>query len=143
MTHYQAMNRFGVDADNLSKALRLGLRRDRAGPRGRARQTRAAHQARPPGMGDTLGELSAEVEADFARTIGKMAELRGLLLELSGTPAREEANKTRQTATTRHSPSSTSLINRRLSRREAHGGGHSSSADGSFYNRRKPHILMA
>jgi hypothetical protein len=46
-------------------------------------------------MGDTLGELSAEVEADFARTIGlsKMAELRGLLLELSGTPAREEAKK--------------------------------------------------
>jgi hypothetical protein len=57
----------GVDADTLSKALRLGLRRDRAGPRGRARQTRAAHQASPPGMGDTLGELSAEVEADCAR----------------------------------------------------------------------------
>jgi hypothetical protein len=95
----------GVDADTLSKALRLGLRRDRAGPRGRARQTRAAHQAKPPGMGDTLGELSAEVEADFARTMGlsKMAELRGLLLELSGTPAREEANQTRQTATTLHS----------------------------------------
>jgi hypothetical protein len=133
----------GVDADTLSKALRLGLRRDRAGPRGRARQTRAAHQARPPGIG-IPGGVDAEVEADFARTMGlsKMAELRGRLLELSGTPAREEATQTRQTATTLHSPSSTSLINRRLSRREAHGGGHSSSADGSFYNRRKPNILM-
>ena len=80
--------------------MRLGLRRYRAGPRGRARQTRAAHQARGRQVWDTLGELSAEVEADFARTTGlsKMAELRGLLLELSGTPAREEAIQTRQTA---------------------------------------------
>lgn len=110
---------------------------------GRAKRARLIRRGRQ--VWDTLGELSAEVEADFARTMGlsEMAELRGLLLELSGTPAREEANKTRQTATTLHSPSSTSLINRRLSRREAHGGGHSSSADGSFYNRRKPHILMA
>jgi len=89
-------------------------------------------------------ELSAEVEADFARTMGprKIAKLRGLLLEMSGTLAREVG----QNKNFARTPSR--ILSLRLISEALEGSGESlpsseSDSLGFFYNRRKPHLLMA
>ena len=91
---------------------------------GRAKRVRLIRRGRQ--VWDTLGELSAEVEADFARTMGlsKWRNCAGCCWNCQGHRRASKRIKLarRQRLCTPFQPS---------------------SADGSFYNRRKPHILMA